>query len=143
VLPEILTKTGTERVVVLNKIAKRVIDSRWGIDEEFVFTYRGGPVSRLHSCAWKRAWKKAKLPAGPGILKGVRNLRHTFSRRLRSAGVSLETCKVLLGHTHGDITTHYSDADELPTTWFEASYSSWLTALRRHARLIPNLQRKP
>jgi integrase len=111
VLPETLTKTGTERVVVLNKIAKRVIDSRRGIDEEYVFTYRGKPVKRLHSSAWKRAWKKAKLPAQPGILKGVHNLRHTFGRRLRSAGVSLETRKALLGHANGDITTHYSDAE--------------------------------
>ena len=46
-----------------------------------------------------------------GILKGVHNLRHTFGRRLRGAGVSLETRKALLGHAGGDITTHYSAAD--------------------------------
>lgn len=111
VLPESLTKTGMERVVVLNKVAKRVIDSRRGKHEEFVFTYRDEPVSRLHSSAWKRAWKKAKLPTETGILKGVHNLRHTFGRRLRGAGVSLETRKALLGHAHGDITTHYSAAE--------------------------------
>lgn len=36
------------------------------------------------------------------------NLRHTFGRRLRAAGVSLETRKALLGHANGDMTTHYS-----------------------------------
>ena len=46
-----------------------------------------------------------------GIRKGVHNLRHSFGRRLRGAGVSLETRKLLLGHTNGDITTHYSAAE--------------------------------
>jgi hypothetical protein len=41
----------------------------------------------------------------------VHNLRHTFGRRLRSAGVPLETRKTLLGHANGDITTHYSAAE--------------------------------
>ena len=31
-----------------------------------------------------------------------------FVRRLRVAGVPLETRKALLGHKNGDITTHYS-----------------------------------
>jgi integrase len=46
-------------------------------------------------------------------LPGLANVRphdmkHTFGRRLRAAGVPLETRKVLLGHTNGDITSHYS-----------------------------------
>jgi hypothetical protein len=44
-------------------------------------------------------------------LKGVHNLRHTFGKRLRSAGIPLETRKALLGHANGDITTHYSAAE--------------------------------
>ena len=44
-------------------------------------------------------------------MKGVHNLRHTFGRRLRGAGVALETRKALLGHANGDITTHYSAAE--------------------------------
>ena len=35
-------------------------------------------------------------------------MKHTFGRRLRTAGVPLETRKVLLGHKTGDITSHYS-----------------------------------
>jgi hypothetical protein len=38
----------------------------------------------------------------------VHDLKHTFGRRLRTAGVPLETRKVLLGHKTGDITSHYS-----------------------------------
>ena len=111
ILPVSITKTSTERVVVLNTIASRVIESRRGIHKEFVFTYRGNPVGKLNNTAWKRAWKKAGLPTEQGILKGVHNLRHTFGRRLRGAGVPLETRKALLGHASGDITTHYSAAE--------------------------------
>ena len=106
-----ITKTSTERVVVLNTVARRVIESRRGIHAERVFTYRGRPVGKLRSSAWRRAWKAVNLPTESGILKGVHNLRHTFGRRLRSAGIPLETRKALLGHANDDITTHYSAAE--------------------------------
>lgn len=111
ILPETMTKTNTERVVVLNRIASQVINAQRGKHSEFVFTYLGRPLARLHNSAWKRAWKKAGLPVGCQVVKGVHNLRHTFGRRLRGAGVCLETRKALLGHAHGDITTHYSAAE--------------------------------
>jgi integrase len=111
VLPEPVTKTWTERVVVLNSVARRVIDSRRGRHEKFVFSYRGRRLSKLHSSAWKRAWRTAGLPVERDIRKGVHNLRYTFGRRLRSAGVPLETRKALLGHSNGDLTTHYSPAE--------------------------------
>jgi len=39
----------------------------------------------------------------------VHDLKHTFGRRLRAAGVSIETRMVLLlGHKNNQITTHYS-----------------------------------
>jgi len=56
-------------VVVLNAVARRVIESRRGMHKERVFTYRSKPLGKLHSSAWKRAWKAAKLPTEPGILK--------------------------------------------------------------------------
>ncbi len=37
--------------------------------------------------------------------------RQASGRRLRGAGISLETRKALLGHANGDITTHYSAAE--------------------------------
>ncbi len=111
VLPASATKTSTERVVVLNTIARRVIEGRRGIDKEFVVTYRDKPIGKLNNTAWKRAWRLAGLPTEKGILKGVHNLRHTFGKRLRSAGIPLETRKALLGHANGDITTHYSAAE--------------------------------
>lgn len=38
----------------------------------------------------------------------VHDLKHTFGRRLREAGVSFEDRQDLLGHKSGRITTHYS-----------------------------------
>ena len=38
----------------------------------------------------------------------MHDLKHTFGRSLRAAGVPLETRKALLCHKNGDITTHYS-----------------------------------
>lgn len=98
-------------MIVLNSIAKRVVEGQRGVNSDYVFTYRGNPVNSLHNTGWKTAWAKAGLPVEPGILRGVHNLRHSFGRRLRGAGIPLETRKVLLGHSNGDITTHYSAAE--------------------------------
>ncbi len=97
--------------MVLNSVASQVVESRRGINPDYVFTYRGKAMKRLHSNSWRRSWRDASLPTHEGVLKGVHNLRHTFGRRLRAAGVSLETRKTLLGHANGDITTHYSAAE--------------------------------
>lgn len=111
VLPETMTKTRTERIVVLNSVANDVINARRGMHPDFVFTYRNQPVKKLNSSAWRRAWKVSGLPYHPAVMKGVHNLQHTFGRRLRAAAIPLETRKVLMGHASGDITTHYSAAE--------------------------------
>lgn len=41
----------------------------------------------------------------------MHDLKHTFGRRLRAAGVSIEDRHDLLGHRSGRITTHYSSAE--------------------------------
>ncbi|VXC64861.1 Integrase (fragment) [Pseudomonas sp. 8Z] len=41
----------------------------------------------------------------------VHDLKHTFGRRLRAAGVTEEDRKALLGHKNGSITSHYSAAE--------------------------------
>jgi integrase len=41
----------------------------------------------------------------------VHDLKHTFGRRLRAAGVSFEDRQDLLGHRSSRITTHYSAAE--------------------------------
>jgi integrase len=57
----------------------------------------------MYGTVWKNAKKRAGLPQ-----VRVHDLKHTFGRRLRAAGVSFEDRQDLLGHKSARITTHYS-----------------------------------
>lgn len=106
IIPANVVKNREDRLVVLNKVARAVIEEMRGINPEYVFTYRGRPLRNMNN----RAWKNGRETVG---LKQVRvhDLKHTFGRRLRSAGVSFEDRQDLLGHKSGRITTHYSMAE--------------------------------
>lgn len=106
ILPAELTKNGRARVVVLNAEAREVIEAQRGEHPERVFTYRGSPLESIDNSAWRRVRRKVGLEK-----VRVHDLRHTFGRRLRVAGVALETRQELLGHASGSITTHYSAAE--------------------------------
>ena len=77
-----------------------------GVHPEYVFTYKGNPLGRMYNRAWRAARVRANLPQ-----LRVHDLKHTFGRRLRAAGVSLEDRQDLLGHRSGRITTHYCQAE--------------------------------
>ena len=104
-------KNKEDQIVVLNQVARAVIEAQRGLHPVYVFPFKGGRIGHIHNTAWKNAWRKAGFPVDGTHNKGPHNLKHTFGRRLRSAGVSLETRKVLLHHKSGDITTHYSGAE--------------------------------
>ncbi|MDB5927474.1 MAG: integrase family protein [Betaproteobacteria bacterium] len=131
VIPGAFVKNGEDRLIVLNQVARKVIEERRGLHPEFVFTYRGPrakkygggfrpgfagePIECMNNNAWQHARARAAeryrqkfgRPAPWGFEHvRVHDLKHTFGRRLRAAGVGEETRKVL--HTNGDITTHYS-----------------------------------
>ncbi len=106
VIPKQHVKNRQDRLVVLNDIAQQVIESARGRHDIFVFTYNGEPIQRMNNSAWRNARKKAGLEH-----VRVHDLKHTFGRRLRSAGVSLEDRADLLGHKTGRMTTHYSAAE--------------------------------
>jgi integrase len=106
ILPGSITKNGQERVVALNSTAMAMVNRQRGKNNEFVFTYRGEPVTKLNNTGWKRARSKVGLES-----VRIHDLRHTTGRRLRAAGVSNETRKDILGHEGGNITTHYSVAE--------------------------------
>lgn len=120
IIPEAVAKNGKERVVVLNRVASQIISRNRGIHPARVFTYRNAPVTKIYNSAWKRARLSAATeysareetaaPAGFRNLR-VHDLRHTFGRRLRAVGVSLEDRQDLLGHESGRMTTHYSAAE--------------------------------
>lgn len=106
IIPGNNVKNGDERLVVLNAVAASVVNARRGIDRTHVFTYEGKPITRLMTSAWKKARIRAGLPQ-----VRVHDLKHTFGRRLRAAGVSFEDRQDLLGHRSGRITTHYSASE--------------------------------
>jgi len=111
-------------MVVLGTSVERTFNGMTVFRPSRVFTYRGRPVGHMYNSAWKRARIVAakthaqahEKPIEWGFANlRVHDLKHTFGRRLRAAGVPLETRKVLLGYTNGDITSHYSapEIDEL------------------------------
>lgn len=106
IIPEWLAKNGDERIVVLNSLARRIVEFQRGGQEEYVFTYDSRPLQRMMGTAWRSARKRAGLP-----LVRVHDLKHTFGHRLRAAGVAFEDRQDLLGHRSGRITTHYSAPD--------------------------------
>ncbi|HCU5990586.1 TPA: site-specific integrase [Legionella pneumophila] len=106
IIPAEMVKNGEERLVVCNQTAKSVVDNQRGKHKQFVFTFKGNPITRINNTGWKEARKKAGLE-----FVRVHDLKHTFGRRLRSVGVSFEDRQDLLGHRSGRITTHYSSAE--------------------------------
>lgn len=116
IVPAGYIKNGEPRLIVMNKIARAIISEqrkRWYGKNEFVFpsSRTNKAFTKIRNTSWKTAWDRAGLPSGPHIETGVHVLKHTCGRRLRAAGVPLETRKVCLGHKDGDITTHYSAAE--------------------------------
>jgi len=106
IIPRERVKNRENRLVVLNRIAKSVIEEMRGIHPEYVFTYKGQHIHKMYGAAWRKARARAGLPQ-----VRVHDLKHTFGRRLRSTGVSYEDRQDLLGHKSGRITTHYSQAE--------------------------------
>lgn len=113
-------KNGDERLVVLNSVAKSIIEQQRGLSKDWVFPYNGNAMHRMNDSAWKKArvraaklWQEENLrPAHPGYASiRIHDLKHTFGRRLRAAGVTEEDRKALLGHKNGSITSHYSGAE--------------------------------
>ncbi len=104
ILPAEAHKTGDhsgDKLVVCNSTAWSIVNSLRGKHPERVFpkvTFMG------------RTWRKAREKAGLSSVR-VHDLRHTFSTRLRAAGVSEDDRADLLGHSNPRMTRHYSAPD--------------------------------
>lgn len=113
--------------MLLNSVAKSIIEKRRGQHKHLVFPFGipdedGNPtmIHQMNDSDWKRAriratnkWLEKHLRAlHEGFTRiRVHDLKHTFGRRLRAAGVTEEDRKALLGHKNGSITSHYSAAE--------------------------------
>jgi integrase len=105
-IPGNAVKNGDDRLVVLNDIALSVVNDLRDEHPTHVFTFRKKPIDHMSNSGWWRAREKAGLQQ-----VRVHDLKHTFGRRLRAAGVSFEDRQDLLGHRSGRMTTHYSAAE--------------------------------
>ena len=109
----------------MNRIAKSAVEAVRGMHPEYVFVRqekdgRSIPIKKMYGTAWKNAreraadaWERTHGTQAPEGFRRVRvhDLKHTFGRRLRAAGVSFEDRQDLLGHKSRRITTHYSEAE--------------------------------
>jgi len=127
-------KNREDRVVIMNDVARSVIEGQRGIDQTFVFPHKGQASCRMRRPSWcaarERAARKWKEEHGTEPNKGfanvrVHDLKHTFGRRLKAAGVSLEDRQALLGHKSSSVTSHYS-GQELASLIKEANRVSTL-----------------
>ena len=72
IVPKGYVKNGEARLVVLNRIARSIIETqrqRWYGKSEYVFPHPKTllPYGKMFTSSWKRAWKKAGLPMGPWV----------------------------------------------------------------------------
>ncbi|AFI83202.1 tyrosine-type recombinase/integrase [Methylophaga nitratireducenticrescens] len=93
VIPKAFTKGKRDRLIVLNRIARDIVERQRGKHPEFVFSYGGNGLYQMNNTGWQNARQKIELPE-----LRVHDLRHTFGTRLRALGSSFEDCRDLLGH---------------------------------------------
>jgi integrase len=103
IIPGAFVKNKDDRLVVLNRVALSVVESQRERHPTHVFTFRGRPIHHMLNSGWKEARRQVGLTQ-----VRVHDLKHTFGRRLRAAGVSFEDRQDLLGHRSERITTQYS-----------------------------------
>jgi integrase len=62
IIPAWRVKNRKDRLVVLNEVAHQVIEEVRGSHRDYVFTYKGKPVTRMLNSAWIKARKRAGFP---------------------------------------------------------------------------------
>ena len=102
------TKSGKPRTVVLNTLARELLQQRWENregDHPFVFPgrYAGQHFSSPQK-AFDEALKKAKIEGNVVI----HTLRHSFASLAINAGATLYDVSKLLGHSTTQTTTRYA-----------------------------------
>lgn len=93
VIPKGFTKGKRDRLIVLNRVARDIVERLRGNHPEFVFSYGGYGIYQMNNTGWQNA----RLKIGLAELR-VHDLRHTFATRLRALGTPFEDCRDLLGH---------------------------------------------
>jgi len=71
IIPGSVRKNGHGHPVVLNRIARSVIEGRHNQHPEYVFSFRNKPISRINNSAWQNACKRANLIMSVCIIYGT------------------------------------------------------------------------
>lgn len=107
------------RALILNSVAKKIVEAQVGRHAEYVFVFRRErikntdlaptmpfrPVTAMLNTAWVRARKGAGIPD-----LHVHDLRHTFATRLRDCDVDQQSIRDLLWHANITVTDGYASA---------------------------------
>ncbi len=81
IIPGRHVKNTDDRLVVLNRVARSVVEARRSKHCTHVFTYRGKPVTGMLNSAWKRAREEANLSQ-----VRVHDLKHNSGFRIIPSG---------------------------------------------------------
>jgi integrase len=92
IIPGRFVKNGDERLVLLNDVARSVIEAKCGQHPTHVFAFKGKPVLRMLNGAWLRGRERAGLTQ-----VRVHDLKHTFGRRLRAPVCRSKTARICSG----------------------------------------------
>jgi integrase len=105
IIPKEFHKNKHDRIVVLNSVAKGIVEKMRGQHSSYVFVNPAGEkIYALNTTTWYNACEKMKMKIR------IHDLKHTFGSRLRAANVPFPALQTLLGHTSNNISLHYSQA---------------------------------
>lgn len=104
-IPAKFHKNKKPKLVVLNSIAREIIERNRGKHPERVFTCKGKPVRRFNSTSFQRIRKLPKVNLAHVVFH---DFRTTFSTRLGGYEVSKDTISILMGHTIKGVTADYA-----------------------------------
>tara|TARA_R110002110_G_scaffold93853_1_gene243836 strand:- start:2095 stop:3285 length:1191 start_codon:yes stop_codon:yes gene_type:complete len=104
-IPAKFHKNKKPKLVVLNSIAKEIIERNRGKHPERVFSFKGKPVRRFNSTSFQRIRRLPKVDLAHVVFH---DFRTTFSTRLGGYEVSKDTISILMGHTIKGITADYA-----------------------------------
>jgi len=96
-------KTRKAIAVPLNTDAVEVIRSQLGKHDEFVFTYKGDPILRSNTTAWKKALKEAKIADFRW-----HDLRHTWASWHVQSGTDIHVLQEMGGWKSIEMVQRYA-----------------------------------
>ena len=100
-------KNGHERAIILNSIARKIVNDQRGNGSEYVFA-KDGKLIKYWCRDFLEAYYQTDMSRSPDLKKGAHNLRHTFGTRCAALGAPKWIISRLLGHANSDITEHYA-----------------------------------